>query len=366
MESQIQKVAFDYVNSGLSILPIGQEKRPVWRLLPETGTLHCDGNPKRGWFMLKSRRPTPDELRTWYPADLQPPGIGVICGQVSGNLEVIDIDSWDYVEPWLNQLRQRAPDLPNKLVMVRTPRPGLHCYYRSPEIAGNQKLAQIPDPTADNPNHLKTIIETRGEGGYAVVPPSPCYCHPTYRPYEYVNGKTLTELTTLTESERNLLVEVSRSFDQTPERTSSRPETPQPPAQRAWDRSRPGDDFDYEVPWDELLEKHGWTYSHLSEGVHHWTRPGKTEGTSATVDYGGHDLLHVFTSNAPPLENDKSYSKFAFYTLMEHDGDFSEAAKALREQGYGQPTISSTKSRPRVGRPHLPKKFARRRRRRSQ
>jgi len=48
--------------------------------------------------------------------------------------------------------------------------------YRCAETAGNQKLAHYPtiDPKTGKPTR-GTLIETRGEGGYALVEPSPDY-----------------------------------------------------------------------------------------------------------------------------------------------------------------------------------------------
>lgn len=53
-----------------------------------------------------------------------------------------------------------------------------HVYYRCPTIAGNPTLAQRPGPEG----RLDTLIETRGERGYAIIPPSPPACHPRQRP----------------------------------------------------------------------------------------------------------------------------------------------------------------------------------------
>ena len=44
------------------------------------------------------------------------------------------------------------------------------------------------------------------------------------------------------------------------------------------------------------------------------------------------------SGNASPFESEKRYSKFAVYTLLEHLGDFSAAARALSAEGYGEPT----------------------------
>jgi len=53
-----------------------------------------------------------------------------------------------------------------------------------------------------------------------------------------------------------------------------------------------------------------------------WCRPGKKSGTSATTNFGGSDLLYVFSSNAEPFEQQTAYSKFHAYALLYHDGDF--------------------------------------------
>jgi hypothetical protein len=64
-----------------------------------------------------------------------------------------------------------------------------------------------------------------------------------------------------------------------------------------------------------------------------YRRPGKTEGNSASVL--DDKFLYVFSTNAAPLDGNKSYSKFALYALLYCDGDFKQAAAELREQGYG-------------------------------
>jgi len=40
----------------------------------------------------------------------------------------------------------------------------------------------------------------------------------------------------------------------------------------------------------------------------------------------------VFSSSAAPFEPDTSYGKFAAFALVEHEGDFSAAARALRNE----------------------------------
>jgi hypothetical protein len=337
----IYDAAVTYVAAGLSVIPIAGngKKGPAYGLLPIIG-VNDEGRPRHSWKPFQSRLPTEDELRNWFTSWGGVPGIAVVCGHVSGDLEAIDIDSAEYAEPWLAEVQSRAPGLQEKLILVRTPRPGLHVYYRCAALESNQKLAQIALPTAEGcPPDIKTIIETRGQGGYAMIPPTPGYCHPTGREYQYVTSKTLADVQTISAEERAILIQAAKSFDSPP----VRPPVMAPrlrPSRLPSDLRRPGDDFDHRVSWQELLEGHGWRFSHQAfDGIDHWTRPGKSEGTSATVNYEGIDLLHVFTSNAPPLEAETSYTKFAFYAHMEHDGDFTKAAAALRAAGFGQPTL---------------------------
>ena len=45
--------------------------------------------------------------------------------------------------------------------------------------------------------------------------------------------------------------------------------------------------------------------------------------------------FYVFSSNAVPFEPNQAYSPFAVYTLLEHNGDFVEATRALAAEGFG-------------------------------
>ena len=344
--STMLATAAQYVAAGLSVIPIDPNptKRPAFQMLPVVGEWP-DGRPRRSWSPFKGRRPNESELATWFDSWGCACGIAIVCGEISGRVEAIDIDSYDHAEPWLSLVREEVPEILDRLVLVQTPRPGLHIYYRCPFIGGNEKLAQtIYVDEASMETGTKTVIETRGEGGYALIPPTPTHCHPTGRTYEYRTSRTLVDVETISVEERNILFQISKSFDTVPVR--------QPAARRITrtmprvNQGLPGDDFNARVDWSDLLERHGWTFSHIDcEGKEHWMRPGKSDGTSATVNFADNDLLHVFTSNASPLEQDKSVSKFQFLTVMEYDGDFQAAAQALQRRGYGHRPLSSGRRR---------------------
>jgi hypothetical protein len=344
------------VEAGLSVIPVEAyegSKSPDSYRLPHPHDC-VTGKPKPSWSIFKIRRPTAGELKGWFEKD-GPYGLAVIGGAVSGGrygvgLEVIDIDTADLAEPWIAAVERQAPGLVSRLVRVQTPRPGLHVYYRCPRFGLSQKLAFAAaqddfGQAALDPRGKairKTLIEVKAEGGYCLIPPSPPRCHPTCRLYQYVDGSPdLTAVPTVSAEERDVLLGAARSLNQWQE-----PKPEQKLSKSLVKRealSRPGDDFNARANWADVLEPHGWTIAGDYGDETRWCRPGKEGGVSATTNYQGRDLLHVFSSNAPPFEAEKSYSKFAAYACLEHDGDFQEAARDLGEQGYGSGKLKAGK-----------------------
>ena len=85
---------------------------------------------------------------------------------------------------------------------------------------------------------------------------------------------------------------------------------------------RPGEDFNQRGNVLEILLKRGWKLAGGTPERQQLTRPGKERGIGATL-YEGR-ILRVFSSNAPPFEEDTNYSAFAVDALLEHGGDFSK------------------------------------------
>jgi len=295
--------------NGVSIIPIkaNGSKAPVikWRTyqseIADTATLEK-------WFL------------TGY-------GVGIVAGEISGNLEVLDFDNRDAFKNWIvlvDKLGGMA--VLDKLVLVATPNSGYHAYYRCPDgIEGNQKLAtaQKSDGT------LEVLIETRGEGGYTLAPGSPPECHLLNVDYRLVRG-AFENIPTLSADERKLSFSCARALNEYVQPTRSFTESSQ------FNGGRPGDDFNASASWKDILGPHEWVEVGQKGEVTHWRRPGKRDlGISATTNVGGSGLLYVFSTNAQPFETERSYSRFAAYTLLNHEGDFSTAAAALAEKGHG-------------------------------
>jgi Bifunctional DNA primase/polymerase, N-terminal len=279
------------------------------------------------WHAYQIKRATDSELSCWVSQFRGiDAGLAIVAGRASGNAEAIDIDDIALVEPWEAMIEQIIPGLVERLVAVRTPRPGMSLWYRCSAITGNQKLAQA----LDGNGKPKTLIETRGLGGYALIPPSPPACHPLQQPYVLLRGD-LANIPTVTPDERGALLNSARTFNTyiNPAKVVARSRFRVTPVQPVGDR--PGDIFATLVSWAELLESHGWRLAGSRGELTFWCRPGKFTGHSATTGLGHHgeDLLYVFSTNAAPFEAGTSYSKFGALALLDYHGDFREAARSL-------------------------------------
>lgn len=307
------------------------------RLLRDQGIstipIKADGSkaPCITWKSYQEHLPADDDLTQWYDTGT-PKGIAVIGGKVSGNLEVLDIDEPQLVERWKQVVEELRPGLVARLVQSETPSGGAHFFYRhDDEPTGNQKLAQ--DERLNGKGELSpyTLIETRGEGGYAIVPPSPASCHPDHKPYRYVQG-VLGQVPTITADERHTLLDAARLFNSYVKPTRDYKASYQPLAVAG---ERPGDDYNAVGDWEELLTAHGWTVCYRKGEMVAWTRPDKGHGVSATTNHNGSNRLYVFSSNADPFDAETAYDLFGAYTLLEHDDDYAAAARDLAQQGYG-------------------------------
>ena len=342
--SALLDAARKYVAAGISLIPISTDgsKRPWTPGLPQE-TDPTIGSLRSSWKPLQRRLPTENELRKWYD---QERGLAFICGEISNGLECLDFDEEGLLRQFiarLNHLSLKSPiyrdvlSQVNAMPLVETPSSGHHLWYRCPyAIEGNQKLA-MREANA-------TMIETRGEGGYAIAPPSPASCHPDGKPYDLLQGD-FSDIPVVTSDQRTLLLNLARSFNLwvAPERVIRAAQSDSTDADRkpslsddGTSRRRPGDDFNQKADWSNILEPHGWEAIGQRGQVTDWRRPGKQDwGLSGTTNYGDSGLLYVFSSNAYPFDQERGYDKFAAFALLNCNGDFRLAAGQLRQQGYG-------------------------------
>lgn len=128
------------------------------------------------------------------------------------------------------------------------------------------------------------------------------------------------------------------------------PQPPRVPAPRqSEDGHRPGDELAERMSWEEILEPHGYQFDRRHGEEDYWVRPGKhrRDGHSCTTNYRGSNLLYVFSTEMEGFEANRTYSKFATWSILNGYGmDFRAAAKALRSQGYGSQREPSAPPRP--------------------
>ncbi len=307
MNEPLMNTAQNYINTGLSVLPaIRAEKRPV------IGK----------WKQYQQRLPLDTELNAWPWND----ALCIICGTVSGNLEIIDFDGGGELFPaWMDRI---DPDLRDHLVIESTPSGGMHVIYRCDvPVCGNIKLAQRK---VDDKVH--TLIETRGEGGLFLCSPTPGY--------EMMQGG-LCDLPVLTEAQRDSLLRTAWELNEYLPPVIDGANTGQTiaedsnmcgtPAHNSHNLNRPGDAYNKHGDVRDLLRSHGWELAEPGDNEY-WRRPGKDTCWSASLK---NRVFYVFSSNAAPFEPEQGYAPFAVYALLEHGGDFSAASRTLALYGFG-------------------------------
>ncbi len=318
--TQPLKEALALIGAGISVVPTGYNKKATIK-----------------WKSYQSEIADEATVRQLFHSGTH--GVARVHGVVSGNLETIDYDCPENYpdntpqatfSEFSRQVEQHSPGLMDRLTRIKTPK-GIHlCYRCESPVERNQKLANVPEIAsngevvmAHNRTATATLIETRGEGGYAVGPGTPGYNH--------MSGPPLCEVTTITAADRQTLLTIARSFDQCPE--PGRLENYDLKPDEA--KGRPGDDFNARGEWGPLLTELGLAVKFPAvAGVTYLHRIGSDHPSGATLGFGGKDLLHVFSSNLQ-IPHGKSYSKFAVFAHLRNGGDFTAAARALGEQGFG-------------------------------
>lgn len=268
-----------------------------------------------GW----RKRPPLDK----YPS-YEVEGTCLITGQ---GMEVVDVDSkhWqedgDFSAIFLDWLKI----LPfyEKLVAYRTRSGGLQLPYRCSKVEGNQKLAK-------RLGCKEAIIETRGEGGLAVCPPS--------QGYEWIDGGEWEAVPTLTPDERDMFLESCLDWNQDIRDEKDVKGLEEARVYRE-NSGKPGDDWACKTDFIGYLESHGWQVDKVVGEIVLLRRPGKERGCSASWNYGGLKRLYVWSSSTE-LPMGQLLKPFAVKAYLEHDGNFKTCSMALREQGYGNEAMA--------------------------
>jgi replicative DNA helicase len=310
----IKDKAKEYLRAELSVIPTNEKKGSVI-----------------AWKRYQAERLREEEVEAVFSGD-NVKGIAIICGVISGGLEVIDVDAkydttgslWDRLR---NLIEDNLPELYSSLVIAKTKSGGFHIYYRCKSIEGNQKLAQRhttqEEKVIEPKEKVRVLIETRGEGGYVIAPPS--------SGYSYLQG-TPQDILTITPEERELLLSLCRSFNEVEDRIVK----PQGISGRVSSSESPFEDYNQRGDIVALLERHGWRVVDQDRERVYLLRPGQTDSKHSGDFHTGKRVFKVF-STSTDFEAEKGYAPSTVYSLLECSGDNKLAYRRLLEEGYGQP-----------------------------
>ena len=303
MSKEIKNKAKEYLKAQLSVIPTKEDKLPA---LPS-------------WKPYQSKRIAEDEVEALF-SGANVKGLAIICGAISGGLEVIDVDTkhdttgslWDELR---GLIEDNLPELYSRLVIAQTKSGGYHIYYRCSSIAGNLKLS--------TKLNREVLIETRGEGGYVVAPPTPGYT--------YIQGEP-GNIPTITPEDREILFSIAKSFNELEE---IKPKVTTSTTYNSTGLS-PFEDYNQRGDIVALLESKGWKVVTQRGQRINLLRPGSTDSKTSGNYHTGLRVLRVFSSSTE-FNPDKGYSPAQVFSLLECNGDNKLTYRRLLELGYGEP-----------------------------
>ena len=324
--------AHTLIQQGYSVIPIDHLKRPMVSFKRSGYTQTLPGN----------------ELDILFSKSY---GIAIIAGKVSKNLICIDVDlKYDITGTLMSRLKERLieaiPDFFQRAVLQQTQSGGYHLIFRCDEhttIPGNKKLAMrnsTPEELAEDrkgntklSRSERVLIETRGEGGYFLVTPTPNYS---------LKKNGFDSIGVFTSDELDAVFATCRSFSETfyDETTIDMPKV-KIVHQKSANEISPWDDYNNKTDGVDLLNTYGWsTTGYINNTTVKLLRPGKADSSEHSAYYHTDTNKLVVFSTSTPFDTEvggriPAYTPFAIYAVYEHNGDYHRAILALRDEGFG-------------------------------
>ena len=147
--------ALDYKKQyGFSVIPITPSTKKPWIY----------------WEKHQTEYATDEEIKQWFE-DRPNSMVGVVTGKLS-DLDVIDVDGTEIPQKLGDILGEDSGRIPH----TKTPRGGQHLFFKHQE--GVRNRTNIWKAEKD-----ETMVDVRGEGGYAVLPPS---CNGIGKEYKWI------------------------------------------------------------------------------------------------------------------------------------------------------------------------------------
>jgi hypothetical protein len=308
----LRDLALSYLAGGVSLVPCSpRTKRPDVDLLPK------DEEGKPTWKPYQNQRATAATVKRWFARGCQ--SVAAIGGKVSGGLLIIDFDVARFYEAWKVQVGSLADGLP----VQRTGREGggYQVWFRCDDPGKNVKLAWVADETEETGR--KCSVETRGEGGYAVMPGS---LHPSGRRYEAINSD-FAAVPTVPQAQADALLAAARKLDEAPltrqqmEAREKAAETSERHRAESNGQTSVIDAYNERITIEAELKARRY----VQQGDR-WRRPG---GKSRSVYVREGRSFHHSAND--PLNDGYWHRPFDVFCELEHGGDCKAAVKAAAE-----------------------------------
>lgn len=327
--SQVWSQVENLLADGISLIPVRDKDEKT-----KYGDILVAKSPYGKWKEFQIRQINKDEL--WREMEQRDTtAVAIVCGKISGNLEALDIDVKFYpgIDAILfKDIKTFYPEIYSKLRIHKTPSGGYHIPYRvdhNHPVPGNLKLAgrysteeeiqaQI-DRGVKRPNKEVNFLETRGEGGYILAPPSLGYSIVKENPIPLLSWEERCSLIRLCESYTTIIKEVPK-----PKPTKS---------EEGWYDENPFEHYNRTTDPTELITSFGWKYSHENNLFIWYTRPDKQRGVSLSWNKNKH-IFYVFTSSTE-LQANKGYHPATLLAELSFNGDKSKTYKWLTDNGFG-------------------------------
>jgi len=158
---QLLKAARRLLKFGMSIIPVNKKHKSP--LVPK-------------WKQFQNKPPKSRELKKWFAGATKQTCIAVVCGEVSGDVEVLDFDAGGKLfKSWKNIIKKHEPKLFKRLVIEKTQSKGYHAVYACPKIVipPSEKLAVLKikvDHGGDHEYEGKQYKARKIDGKYFILP----------------------------------------------------------------------------------------------------------------------------------------------------------------------------------------------------
>lgn len=294
----------DVSSSGVSLVPVGNDKRctlPSWKEYQETPA-------------------TPKALAHWLKTHK---AFAAVCGKVSGGLGCLDFDDNPgfSAEETFNSWWAHCGNLVElyDLPVQRTRGNGFQVYYRCDDPGHNAKFAWVPSETDKTGRAI--AIESRGDGGYAVIAPS------FDGAYAMIRG-SFAKIARVPQEVVETFWQAARSLDLMPATVQ---DIAKAKGEKMQSYNGTGDvikAFNEAHSVRTLLQQYGYTGAaegkRLVRPSGHSPSVAVVDGENISFHWSSNDPLHKANGEGKPYAVDP-FEIFAFY---EHGDDKKSATKA--------------------------------------